>query len=1012
MQPLALTLFGSFEAATPTHSLRLPTDKTRALLAYLALTPDTPLRREMLAGLLWPEQAEALARQNLRKTAGRLKQAIHEHAPELAGRLLALTKQTIMLHSGECAVDVGAFRGHIDTARRHAHASLSQCAACLAGLEAAAALYRQGELLAGLSLPDAAPFEEWLLMQRENLRLQQLTALHQLTGAYEQQGDFERARQYAQWQIQHEPWREEAHRQLMRLLAAQGHRAEAIAQYHACRRILEAELGVAPSAETEALLTQVMDGALPVAAARTANVQPQPWPRLPGPLIGREADVARVVSLLAEPGCRLLTLTGPGGIGKTSLAVAVGEQLRLAASPLAPDGTYFVPLAEVSDPSLLPAAVAGAIGITLNRQQSLADQVERFIRPKAMMLILDNFEQLAAEAAWLRKLVSTAGQFKLLVTSREPLNWQGEWRYTLEGLAYPKSEVDTHQSGAVRFFVQAARQVQPDFSLTPENTAAVVRICQLVHGWPLALQMAAAWVSMMSCQAIADRISASLDLLTSSLRDASPRQRSIRIIFEHTWAALSDDEQSILGRLAAFRGGFELEAAMTVAAAEPLAIRGLIDKALLRHDDQTGRYNMHELLRQFAIEKAQAQPDTWTGAQQNHSRYYLGLLNTQGHRLNTPEFQAALDDIKADFDNVRQAWLWAAAGSNPDLLAESLGHMAKYYESSGLPQEAVALFRLTLSLLEAAHHPAPALLRAQLAYQMAESLLRMGRYADAAASVAAAQQEAKAAGDVALTNQLFITQAHIYREQGLYDQSHAVLREAIAFSRAHSYLAGVARALHSQGNTYWSVSAYEQARQCYEAGRQIYQQLGQTTLMLSLTGNIGVVQWRLGEYQAALESYEAALRAQRQAGNASAVAIWTGNIGLLYIDLHADDLALSYLDEALRMHDQLGRRFFNIELLLGKVAVLLRRGQIALAGQLHKQATELANQIGNRTFLLDCDLWQARLFAAQGCRDDAVQLLQALRLREFRPDSAATIARELERLAASLEPSPRRLTTA
>jgi predicted ATPase/DNA-binding SARP family transcriptional activator len=999
MLQLSLTLFGSFAAAVHNATLHLPTDKARALLVYLALTPDTPLRREMLAGLLWPEQSEAMARQNLRQTAGRLKRVIHEKDPDLAGRLLTLTKQTIELHAAYCQADVHSFRRHLVTAHHHPHDSLDRCPACLAGVETAVALYRRGDLLSGFSLPDAAPFEEWLLLQRENLYQQQLNALHNLTVAYEEQGLLDRARQTARWQIQQEPWREEAHRQLMRLLATAGQRAAAIAQYQACRQTLQDELGIDPSPETEALLTQIMEGSLPVIASRKAEARPPSLPQPVGPLIGRDIELAEILVLLAEPACRLLTMSGPGGIGKTSLALAVGKKLSTELPSWFTGGVYFVPLAEVTNSSQLPSVLAATVGIELNQRRTIASQVEQFLQPKSLLLILDNVEHLVEEAAWLRSLLDASTHLKYLVTSREPLNWQGEWRYPLEGLAYPQDDVEGGQFGAVQLFVQAARQVEPGFSYSPENRRDIVRICQLLYGWPLALRMAAAWVRVMSCAAIAAQITTSLDFLTTSMRDIPPRHRSMRAIFDHTWSSLSEAEQRLLCQLAVFRGGFTLAAAHETSAASPLLLRALVDKALVQYDQQSGRYQLHELLLQFALQKAGTDPGSHDRAQQSHSRYYLRLLQSQGDRLNSASAQSALEVIRADVDNVRRAWLWAASHQEHDLLAASLSQLALFLERAAPPQETIAFYRRTIVALEESAGDKPVPLIAHVLHHMANRLLFTGQYGEATATLTGAREMASSLDDVSLASLLSMTQAHVYREQGQYEQALAILAEALALSQRCNYREGVARALHHQGNTLWYMADYEQAGRCYEEGRRIYEELGQVEAATTLTGNIGVVQWRLGQHHEALALYEVTLRAVRQVGDIARIALWLGNVALVYVDLCDDERALSHIDEALDLHDQIGRSYYKIDLLLGKVAIYLRRGDINTAIELHQQALELSYLIGNHTYLLDCDLWQARLFVAQHRTNEAVQLLQSMARREFRPDAAATIVRELEQLS-------------
>lgn len=1000
---LDLTLFGGFAASVAGEPVtQFRTDKMRALLAYLALHPERPFRRDVLATLLWSEWADQDARRNLRQTLHRLRQMLDELAPPLGTTLLTTTRQTVQLNGTAVSLDVTQFQQHLHACENHPHAHLYHCASCLERMQQAESLY-QGDLLAGFSLKEAFAFEEWLLMQRESLYQQQLNTLYHLTLAYEEQGAYEKAGQYAQRQIQQEPWREEAHRQLMRLLAGQGQRAEAIAQYQACRQVLQTELGVAPAAETETLLAQIVEGSLPVAASARTATRSYYLPSPTGPLIGRETEIEHILAQLADPACRLLTVTGPGGIGKTSLALAVGERLLQSPPPWLADGLYFVSLADATGADYLPTAVAETLALPLNKRQGVAAQVEQFLRPKAVLLVLDSLAPLAENISWLRHLMTISPRLKVVVTAREPLNRQWEWRYPLAGLAYPQAEAEAETFAAVQFFVQTAEQVQPGFAYTADEGGAIIRICQLVHGWPLALQMAAAWVRLMSCQAIAAQIDSSLDLLTTSLQDIPPRQRSIRVIFDHTWRSLSDEERYTLEQLALFRGGFTLAAAIEVATASHQLLLGLVDRALVQYEPRHDRYRLHQMLRQFALEKAQANEAAYESGQEAHGRYYLQLLHTEGERLNTVQFQEALEAVKVDVENVRQAWMWAARAPHYERLAAALRYIARFYEGGGPPQEAVAFFRRTLAILEeteANRGQKPAALIAAILYHMAGSLIFMGQYAEATTAVQAAQEIAYALADVTLINDLFMTQARIFREQGEYEQAHAVLQEAITFNRRHDNLEGVGHALHTQGNTYWSMSAYDEAVRCYEEGRRIYRQLGNENRVSILTGNIGTVQWRQGLYHEALAKYEVALAAQRKAGNAAQIGIWLGNMGLVYVDLEEDERALAYLDEALTIHEQLGRKYYKIELYLGKVALYLRRGELDTAVAFHKQASDLAFEISNRTYLLNCDFWQVKLYAAQGRPEAASQLLQSVLMREFRPDMIWMVRGELARLTA------------
>lgn len=1002
MSQLSLVLLGAFVAsfkhdgphADPESEISLPTDKTRALLAYVALTPDVPLRRETLATLLWSEQGEKKARQNLRKTFARLRQSLDDQVSGFSDRLFSATRHTIEFHSAQCQNDVQTARRELERARTHDHGALWRCASCLEGLERATALLQQGELLAGLSLPDAGAFEEWLRAEREVLHRQLMSGLELLVAAYEEQGAYDRARRFARLQLEQEPWREEAHRRLMRLFALQGRRTEAIAQYKTCQEILRREFDLAPSAETEALLNEVMDGAL-LRQIPTMPLHATPHlPRLMHPLVGRKSDLKAISHQLLDEHCRLLTLTGPGGIGKTSLALALGRELQATGAPII-GVVAFIALDGLESADLLPATVARALGLTLDKRHAVAVQVERYLRDKSVLLILDNFELPWAESSWLRALSSAAPRVKFLVTARAPLNWQEEWRYPLQGLSYPQKGEHGERFEAVQLFIQAARRARPGFRYTVANGPSVACICRQVQGWPLALEMAAAWVRMMSCEAICKQITQSSELLSSAVHDVPQRQRSIKTIFEHTWATLSVDEKTALVRLTVFRGDFSRDAAQTISTVPAPLILQLIDKSLVHYNEEEDRYQLHPLLRQFAVEKAQATPDVLEETKERHCHFYLNWLAKQDARRQGADGSLARHVVEIHGDNLRQAWLWATRRGGLDLLIDNVGRLARYYRAAGLPQEGAALLRQTLQRLADKGREEPLALRAHILYQLAQLLSYMGQYGEAVRVAEEARELATAADDPSLVAHVVIAQAHMWREQGQYEQALHILEQALAFSRAHEDADGVARVLHAQGNTYWSVGAYEEAMHCYETGREIARELGNTATEELLTGNMGVVYWRLGKHREALRHYEVALEGRRRSGDASSVAIWMGNMGLVYIDLHDDERALAYLNEALEILKRSGRPFYKIGYLLGKVELYLRQGNVTEALRLHRQAVDIAQQIGNRAYLLECDLWAARLYRAQGRAADAVHLLRLLLVREFRPHMASIIFDEL-----------------
>lgn len=321
--------------------------------------------------------------------------------------------------------------------------------------------------------------------------------------------------------------------------------------------------------------------------------------------IGREAELCAVAELLANPACRLLTLVGAGGIGKTRLAIEVAFRVAQHFA----DGVCFIPLQAVPSPDLLTPAIVDALAIPRSGQADLLSHVLTYLHDKHLLLVLDNVEHLLDAIGVLTAILQAAPAVTLLVTSREVLHLQEEWLYRIDGLAVP---ADAHADAwancdAVRLFVERARQVRHDLALETE-AAAVVRICRLVEGMPLALEVAAAWLSTLSCAEVADEIQRSLDFLSTTLRDVPERHRSMRAVFDHSWQRLSPEERAVFMRLSVFRGGFNRAAAEVVAGATLPLLTALVGKSLLRWEFDRRRYQIHGLLRQYAAEQLAQSP--------------------------------------------------------------------------------------------------------------------------------------------------------------------------------------------------------------------------------------------------------------------------------------------------------------------------------------------------------------------------------------------------------------------
>jgi predicted ATPase/DNA-binding SARP family transcriptional activator len=994
MTSLEMSLLGPWRISHAERGdLELRRLKGVALLAYLAVEAGQAHSRASLLGLLWPELSEADARNNLRVTLSQLRKELRGEGDASAQYLIGGRNSLQFNQKSEHWLDVAEFQALIDASAAHAHESRAACAECRERLGRAAALYR-GEFMAGFHLDGCAVFDEWLFVQRERHHVKIMQLLGELANAWEQAGEHRLAEKYARRQIEIDPLWESAQRQLMSILRLQGQRNAALVQYEVFQALLAEELGVEPEAETLLLAEQIRSGVELVPQAqrsepatemlRTAHNLPENVT----PFIGRERELAQLGDRFQTGAYRLISIAGIAGIGKTRLAVQAARENR----HLFPDGAFFVALAAVQSSTAIATAIAATLEIPLSAaEQSPRQQLVQRLRGQKVLLVLDNLEHLLDDsqamttAELLLEILHAAPGVTLLVTSQERLNLQAEDLIHLSGLALPADDGAPGAGGfaAIRLFCDRAYRLRKSFKLTDENTPHVVRICRLVEGMPLAIELAASWIREFEPQDLAGALEQSLDTLTTLQRDVVPRHRSIRAAFEYSWQHLTEPERELLGQLALFRGGFDLGAAAAVADATPIFLTGLRHKSLIRGAG-SGRYSVHELLRQFALEKLAEQSDALARAYLRHSNYYLSFVGQRRDALYGKRPHDAVAEIRRELDNVVQAWRWSVEyGRFADLVESGcLAGLARFYEMTGLYFEGERVFAGAVaqsekSLRDTAHEKDNAGIRqrqgthTRLLIALSEFFLSrvkldaLEKTAGEAMSLAADMGDADGEAHACLLAGLaHINRGDNVRALSLFSRGLTRAEEAQRPSLAGVLLRHIGNAWRQRGNL-------EQEASCLTRALELQRTAGNRAEEQTLLIWLGMNHYRCGEFVAGRDRLEQALALSQAVGDPSRESKAEFVLGLIETALGDYVTARGRFEKVRLVNRDLGDRWQEAYALAQLAAVNGKLGHYDIAVVQAQEAVSIAERHQLTEASSDALMLLGYLFADLGCWGEA-----------------------------------------
>lgn len=584
------------------------------------------------------------------------------------------------------------------------------------------------------------------------------------------------------------------------------------------------------------------------------------------PFVGRESELSDLGRLLSDNTLRLITVLAPGGMGKTRIALKAAEQHLDSFE----NGVYFVELAPLANHDNIASAIADSVGYQFQADgREPKQQLFDFLRQKTLLLVLDNFEHLLAGASVITEILNAAPAIQILATSRQRLSQAGETLFHLSGMEFPTWETpeDALEYAAVKLFLQSAKRAKPNFELTAANLDDVARICRLVQGMPLGIVLAASWLGMLTTAEVAQEIAGGIDFLETDETDLPERQRSIRAVMDYSWQQMSETEQQIFMKLSVFRGGFNREAAQAVTRANLRVLMSLVNKSLLRRDGDSGRYQIHELLRQYAAEQLK-NTNTTDKTRDAHLSYYSEVMSKREADLMGARQVEAIADIKPDFENVKAAWRWSGERENHIALGLILGGITLFCRFTNHTQDALELLQEVEDWLHSAKELERLALRGRILLYQAQFGLSAGQdpqiLLDRTALGLEIVLDCGSPYDIAFASYIM---GFVTSRMNIWEESNLHLNKALRISReikAELIEITTLRLLGYNLAVRGTDNEVTQARKYWMEAVKIGQKIGEKNVTAVILMNLGLLEMRDKHFEKAQTFYLESLTIRRQ----------------------------------------------------------------------------------------------------------------------------------------------------
>ncbi len=648
-------------------------------------------------------------------------------------------------------------------------------------------------------------------------------------------------------------------------------------------------------------------------ALLSLSAHPHNLPPQSSQFIGRSKELEKISEQLNNPEYRLITLLGNGGIGKSRLALQVGANKIESFN----HGVYFIPLANLESSELLASTIAENLKLTFFNRQGPKEQLLNYLREKSMLLIVDNFEHILDGADLLSEIIINAPGIKILVTSCEKLNLQEEWVVELSGLNIPENPYndDFEKYSAIQLFLQSAKKVKPDFTLSNEEKPYVIEICNLVEGIPLGIELAASWVRSLSCKEIAEEMRGNIDFLETSIRNVPIRHRSLRAVFDYSWNLLSENERNIFKKMSVFKGSFSRDAATRVINASISVISSLVDKSLLKRNPD-GLYEILEILHKYVREKLREDKQENLIIEDHYCKYFSDFLLEKKFLLRSDKQKQTLDKLAQEIENIREIWKLSLEKHQLETLEHSFSTIFLFYEMRGWFKEGLELFEKSAKFLEES-------LKDNDSKESEETII--------------AKIESRAA-------------KFSYR-LGFYEKAKSLTENSLSIFNKFNIKDEIAFCLNSLADISRTKGKFFDARDLYKKSLEIYTEINNKIGLAMVTSNLGNISYELGEYIEAKKLWQQALEIRRETKEPWGLAACLNNLANAAYQLGQYTEVKQLHEESLNIRREISDKMGIANSLNNLCLVSHALGNLEKAKEYQQESLDIFKEIGDRSGL-------------------------------------------------------------